>query len=151
MILILLGLLVMTLLGIKIFKEDKEVRFLELKKKELFPVEDFCKVINQKIEENNQLIYLGEFKLTGYCDCESCQEEWVGTTAIGVKPTVNHTIAVDPDIIPLHSHVIINGQEYVAEDVGGMINNNHIDIFVGSHEECYSDYCNGYADVYLIG
>lgn len=100
------------------------------------------------VQTNNN--YLGVFKLTGYDDCEQCQGEWVGTTALGVMPQVNHTIAVDPSIIPLGSHVMINGIEYVAEDVGGGVKGNHIDIFVGSHEESYSDFCNGYAEVYLV-
>lgn len=99
--------------------------------------------------DESNLVYLGEFQLTGYCDCPICQEEWVGTTALGVAPQENWTIAVDPDVIPLGSYVYINGTKYCAEDVGGMINDNHIDIFCGSHEECYSDFCNGYADVYL--
>ena len=102
-------------------------------------------------ESANELTYLGEFLLTGYCDCPICQEEWVGTTALGVAPTAEWTIAVDPDVIPLGSLVMINGHTYKAEDVGGMINENHIDIFCSSHEECYSDFCNGYAEVYLVG
>lgn len=101
-------------------------------------------------EEESNLTCLGQFLLTGYDDCEECQEEWVGTTALGVAPQANHTIAVDPNIISLGSHVIINGVEYVAEDVGGGVNGNHIDIFVGSHEETFSSFCNGYAEVYLV-
>ena len=100
-------------------------------------------------DEKDSIIYLGEFLLTGYCDCPICQEEWVGTTALGIPPTENNTIAVDPDIIPLGSYVWINGIRYHAEDVGSMINEYHIDIFCGSHEECYSEFCNGYADVYI--
>ena len=69
---------------------------------------------------------------------------------MAVSPRANHTIAVDPKIIPLGSRVLINGIEYVAEDVGGGVNGNHIDIFVGSYSETYSDFCNGYAEVYLI-
>lgn len=94
--------------------------------------------------------YIGKFLLTGYDDCPLCQEEFVGTTALGVVPTVQHTVAVDPKVIPLGSHLLIDGVEYVAEDVGGTIKGYHIDIFVGSHAETFSDYCNGYAEVYLI-
>ena len=103
------------------------------------------------IEEEANLIYLGQFKLTGYCDCYECQEEFVGTTALGVAPTANWTIAVDPNVIPLGSIVIIDGKEYRAEDTGGAINQNKIDMFMSSHSECYSDICNGYKDVYLKG
>lgn len=50
-------------------------------------------------------------------------------------PQAGRTIAVDPDIIPLGSTVKIEGQEYVAEDTGGAIKGNRIDIFVSSHDE----------------
>lgn len=98
---------------------------------------------------NDELKYLGEFLITGYCDCPICQEEWVGTTALGVAPTAEWTIAVDPDIIPLGSYVWIDGHRYRAEDVGGAIQENHIDVFMPTHEDCYSEICNGYKDVYI--
>ncbi len=109
--------------------------------------------IEEETESNNQeLFYLGDFRLTGYCDCPICQEEWVGTTALGVAPTEEWTIAVDPDIIPLGSYVYIEGFDHVfrAEDVGAAIQENHIDVFVGSHEECYDELYNRYAEVYLV-
>lgn len=117
---------------------------------------DMLEEVNNKIYQDMQTKqeakyqYIGTFLLTGYDDCYLCQEEFVGITALGVSPRANHTIAVDPKIIPLGSRVLINGIEYVAEDVGGGVNGNHIDIFVGSHAETFSDYCNGYAEVYLI-
>ena len=107
-----------------------------------------------EVENNNNVSseyeYIGEFLLTGYDDCPLCQEEFVGITALGVAPTVQHTVAVDPKVIPLGSHLLIDGIEYVAEDVGGAIKGYHIDIFVGSHEETFADFCNKTADVYLI-
>lgn len=107
-----------------------------------------------EVENNNDVSseyeYIGKFLLTGYDDCSLCQEEFVGMTALGVKPTVNHTVAVDPKVIPLGSHLLIDGVEYVAEDVGGAIKGYHIDIFVGSHEETFDSFCNKTADVYLI-
>ncbi len=114
------------------------------------------KILNEmkekEIEEQEEIQsnYLGTFLLTGYDDCYECQEEYVGTTALGVAPQSYHTIAVDTSIIPLGTHVLINGVEYVAEDVGGGVNGYHIDVFVGSHEETFSSYCNGYAEVYLV-
>ena len=50
---------------------------------------------------------LGLFRLTAYDDCYECQEEFVGTTALGVAPRPNHTIVVDPDVIPLGTRVYI--------------------------------------------
>lgn len=50
-------------------------------------------------------------------------------------PRAWHTIAVDPAIIPMGSTVIINGHEFIAEDVGGAIKGNRIDIYFDNHEE----------------
>ena len=44
-------------------------------------------------------------------------------------------VAVDPDVIPLGSTVIIDGQEYLAADTGGDIKGNRIDIAVDTHQE----------------
>ena len=46
-----------------------------------------------------------------------------------------HTIAVDPDVISLGSKVKIGDTVYVAEDVGGQVSGDHIDIFFDTHEE----------------
>ena len=48
--------------------------------------------------------------------------------------TEGRTIAVDPDVIPLGSTVVIDGHEYIAEDIGAAIQGNRIDIFMNSHE-----------------
>jgi len=86
---------------------------------------------------------IGTFKITHYCACKSCcgkdpSDPAYGITATGTKATINRTIAVDPNVIPLGTHVIIGGVEYVAEDVGGAIDGNRIDIYVGSHQEALS-------------
>lgn len=77
----------------------------------------------------------GTFKVTHYCNCENCQGEYIGTTATGTVPKAGRTIAVDPDKIPLGSVVKVDGQEYIAEDTGGAIKGNRIDIFVADHGE----------------
>ena len=78
---------------------------------------------------------LGIFSITGYCNCTICCGQWSGgPTYSGVMPQANRTIAVDPDVIPLGSVVVINGQAYVAEDTGSAINGNDIDIYFDSHE-----------------
>lgn len=147
MFLILSTLAVTMTLGLMIRNEETPIK--EVIAEEIVEVEPEVEEVIVEEKQEDNLVYLGEFLLTGYCDCEICQEEWVGTTALGIAPEPEWTIAVDPDIIPLGSHVWINGHRYYACDVGGMINEKHIDIFCSSHEECYSDFCNGYADVYL--
>lgn len=90
---------------------------------------------------------LGTFRITHYCSCYYCCGGWGNATASGATPTVGRTIAVDPSVIPLGSRVIINGNVYVAEDTGGAIKGNKIDIFVSDHATAlrYGVY---YADVY---
>ena len=79
---------------------------------------------------------LGVFHITHYCQCSICCGPWAnGITSTGVIATTNRTIAVDPTVIPYGSKVVINGQVYVAEDCGGAIKNNRIDIYMGSHAE----------------
>lgn len=50
-------------------------------------------------------------------------------------PRANHTIAVDTNIIPFGTEVIIDGNTYVAEDTGSSIINNRIDVFFNDHQE----------------
>ena len=85
---------------------------------------------------DSSLRSLGNFIITHYCPCSICCGPWRdGITSTGATAVTNRTIAVDPTQIPYGSKVVINGQVYVAEDCGGAIKNNHIDIYVGSHAE----------------
>ena len=82
---------------------------------------------------------LGVFRISHYCSCFYCCGAWGGTsTSTGTTPTAGRTIAVDPNVIPYGSRVIINGHTYVAEDSGGAIKGNKIDIFKSSHSEALS-------------
>lgn len=91
-------------------------------------------------EPEPEPVLLGEFKLTTYCPCEKCcgkpkGDPWYGVTAYGYTATAGRTIAVDPSVIPIGTEVIINGHTYVAEDVGGAIKENRIDIYFETHQE----------------
>ena len=88
------------------------------------------------VSADSSLRPLGVFHITHYCQCSICCGPWAnGITSTGVTATTNRTIAVDPTVIPYGSKVVINGQVYVAEDCGGAIKNNRIDIYMGSHAE----------------
>ena len=74
-------------------------------------------------------VYKGEFRFTHYAPTGN-------RTYTGSIPQAGKTIAVDPEVIPLHSIVYIENLGYfVAEDTGGAIKGNKIDIFVGSKAE----------------
>lgn len=85
-------------------------------------------------------VFLGEFTLTAYCPGHCCCGKWAsGYTATGTLATEGRTIAVDPHVIPYGSRVLLifsNGTQrtYIAEDCGGGVNGNHIDVFFDDHQ-----------------
>ena len=85
--------------------------------------------------KSSNVQYLGKYKLTAYCGCRSCSGKWGTRTASGKKAKQGRTIAVDRRKIKLGTKVKINGKTYVAEDVGGGVKGNHIDVFFKSHKQ----------------
>ena len=83
------------------------------------------------------------FTITAYCSCRICcgnySPEVTGResrTSTGTIPQSGRTIAVDPTVIPYGTSVHIDGMgDYIAEDCGGMVDNNHIDVYFSTHEE----------------
>ena len=91
-----------------------------------------------------------------------CAEEYphicgwgLGVTATGEKCDPGHMVAVDKSVIPLHSQVILDYGDgdlhyYFAEDVGGAVKGNHVDVMCETHAEALS--CGKRtATVYWIG
>ena len=75
-------------------------------------------------------------KLTAYCACERCcLGSADGVTATGTIPVEGRTIAVDPSVIPYGSRVHIFDHVYIAEDCGGAIKGNRIDVYFDKHED----------------
>ncbi len=94
---------------------------------------------------------LGQFKLTFYCGCYSCSEQYGTQTATGGTCVEGRTIAVDPTVIPYGTKVHIDGfGDFVAEDCGGAIKGNHIDIYVTDHDRANTLGVQ-YANVTIIG
>jgi 3D (Asp-Asp-Asp) domain-containing protein len=71
--------------------------------------------------------------VTAYCGCYSCSEGYGNMTATGRTARPNHTIAVDPSVIPYDTQVEINGITYTAEDCGGGVNGYEIDVYCAEH------------------
>lgn len=91
--------------------------------------------LSMSLNVNAKTIDMGEFKLTAYCPCEECSEGYGRRTCTGTTATSEHTIAVDPDVINFGSRVEIGGNVYKAEDCGGGVCGDHIDIFFDTHSE----------------
>lgn len=109
--------------------------------------EESATIVEEVVASDPAIQSLGEFTLTAYCPCVRCCGVWseqhqskkgtgyIQKTASGTIPTAGKTIATDTNTIPFGTTVIINGHEYVAEDKGGAIKGNRIDVFFDSHEE----------------
>ncbi len=78
--------------------------------------------------------------VTHYDVCVECCGKDDGITASGVKATPYVSVAVDPDVIPLGSDVLVDYgdgvlQYYRADDIGAAVMGSHIDLCVATHEE----------------
>lgn len=91
--------------------------------------------VKKKMFRRSEYDNLGTYTLTAYCNCARCCGRAGGKTASGTTPKAEHTIAVDPKVIPYGTAVWIRGKKYVAEDCGGSVRGKHIDIFFASHAE----------------
>lgn len=83
-------------------------------------------------------------------------EGYVGTTAIGTVARVG-AIAVDPSVIPYGTrmYIVSNDGEYVygiatAEDCGGLIKGNRVDLFYDTEAECWQFGARD-CQVYILG
>ena len=89
------------------------------------------------------------YRITAYCPCCDCSDGYGRITSTGVVPRQGRTIAVDPKVIPYGAKVHIKGLgDYVAEDCGGAIKGNRIDLYFESHKEA-EDFGVQYLKVYV--
>jgi 3D (Asp-Asp-Asp) domain-containing protein len=79
---------------------------------------------------------IGRFKLTAYSGPQMGQA--LPITATGTTARAGRTVAVDPKVIPLGSRVYIEGVgERIAEDVGGGVKGQHIDVYLGTVPQAF--------------
>lgn len=88
-----------------------------------------------------QLVYMGDFKLSYYCDeryphiCGA----GIGKTASGKATEIGWTVAADTSVIPMGSIIYIEGFGFrEVMDVGGGVKGQHIDILVDTHANALS-------------
>ena len=108
--------------------------------------------------------YIGYFKITVYCACSICCGKYAANRPVDANGNVivkgaagrvlipHYSIAVDPKVIPLGKTVTFNGKTYRADDTGGLVKGNVIDIYSGTdHAEANriaSSMKSQYANVY---
>lgn len=88
--------------------------------------------------EGKEIVVIEDVTLTAYCNenyPHICNDGNSTVTATGTTPTVGRTVAVDPEVIPYGSEVTINGHTYIAEDCGGAVKGNRVDILFPTHNE----------------
>lgn len=95
--------------------------------------------LRKRIEEWLDDWEMGIFELTFYT--RKCGYPWNdGITYLGYEATPGRTIAVDPEVIPFHSWVWIEGFGWRrAEDIGPAIKGNRIDYYVGEGPEAHRE------------
>lgn len=103
-------------------------------------------------ELENKKVYVGSFKLTGYCPCYKCSSHWGKQTSSGKTAVEGITVAADTRVLPLGSKVFIEGVgERIVQDTGGAIKGNKIDIFVNIHSNAYkSEYNRKNVNLWLV-
>ena len=83
------------------------------------------------------LVPLGTFRISYYCNnCDKCGTN--NTTTDGTElENGMQSVATDPNIIPSGTVLQIDGKQYIANDTGGKVQGNDIDIMIYGkpHEE----------------
>ena len=115
----------------------------------VYPQKNNVQTTRQAVQtvKSTQVISTSKSKVkTTYTSNEVARTLVVGATAYcndpitftGVKPKVGRTIAVDPNVIPLGSRVYIPefNAVFIAEDTGGKIKGNRIDIYMKDYDTC---------------
>lgn len=115
------------------------------------PATERCSMTEEDTQEDFENYYIEQallakankiedVKVTHYCCCVKCCGKDDGITYSGVKATPGVTVAVDTSIIPLGSDVLVDYGDgvinyYRADDTGGAIKGNKLDLCVSSHQE----------------
>lgn len=147
-IFIVVGLITTTIIGF-MSCEHKFQMAIELDDETIEKIKEDNEIIieteNNKDGDTSQAIEpvsLGEFKLTAYCPCAKCCGKWAYNRpdgiiygAIGEELKEGYSIAVDPNVIPYRTEVVIDGNKYKAQDCGGAIKGNRIDVYFEDHDD----------------
>lgn len=101
---------------------------------------------------------LGKFRITAYCSCPICCEEYAYNRptddsgksivygASGERLVQGVSVAADTSILPFGTEILIDGHTYVVQDIGGAIQGNRIDVYFEKHSDALA-FGVKYADV----
>lgn len=145
-----------------VFYQAKSLKIADLEAKRIIEADKpVLEAVPDTAVEAVSIRYIGEFKVTAYCSCEKCCGKWatdrptdkdgnkIVYTASGAVAEAGKTVAVDTDLIPYGTHLLINGNEYIAQDTGSKVNGQVIDVYFDSHEEAVNFGCQNYS-IYVI-
>lgn len=100
-------------------------------------LEEANKTVGDLKSEEYKLVYLGNYKITHYCDeryPHICGGN--GMTASGKPTEIGWSAAADWDVIPKGTIIYVQGVGWrEVQDVGGGVNGDHIDVLVEKHTE----------------
>jgi 3D (Asp-Asp-Asp) domain-containing protein len=147
--------LIVTALGLSRFQYHKAVAQLEAANEKIITIENSLNETEDKLiecqnelEKTNaiigdlksdeyELVYMGEYKISYYCDerySHICGGS--GKTASGKPTNVGITAAGDWSVLPKGSIIYIENIGWrEIQDKGGAVNGKHIDVLVGLHQE----------------
>lgn len=111
-------------------------------------------VENDFLPNGMSATYMGKFLCTAYCTEEYSHicGSGTGITASGEKVKAGITVAVDTSVIPMGTIIYIEGVGIrIAQDTGGNIEGNKIDVAVETHQEALIWEGYGYHNVYVLG
>ena len=80
------------------------------------------------------MLSMGECRITYYCSRSECSGAYGDLTATGTRCEQGRTVAVDPNVIAYGTKLLIDGHVYTAEDCGGNVRGDHVDIYLDDHE-----------------
>lgn len=114
-------------------KPDGESRKVETKKVQAKPVvsrNDEPKRAEKPLASRGSNVRVIATAYSGCCPIQKTGPK----TATGRSALKTDGVAVDPRVIPLGSRVEINGVSYIADDTGGAIKGNRIDVRVKDYK-----------------
>ena len=128
---------------------------------EIYEEPEQIEVEQEPEKEEQKLVSLGDFRLTAYCSCQKCCGYWATVRPVdengkeivfgssGEVLNAGVSVAVDTNVIPYGSELLINGTKYIAHGTCSGINGYCIDVYHDDHQKAV-EFGLQYAEVFLV-